>query len=441
MRKKRKKRNNKKETNNKNKFKLIVIIILILIIAVTIGIFCINEHKKNLIEEEQTKELEDILKHYNKYVKTNKETKLYILEGDNFVEKGNISENQELELKETDITYEDKYLKIATFEKDYYVFYKDVDKIESLTELNERYKSYIPFNKKIKTKEITNFYDESDNLIYTFNSSFDLVVLISKEKTYGVEYNDRLLYVKKEDVEKIYDNKNTDLKEAQKVRTLAYHRIYDPKTESCNEVICHTEEQFESHIKYLKENGFLTLTTKELEMFIDGDIRLPKKSIVLTIDDGTLVKRAIPILEKYGLNASLFLVTSRFNEQDYIDFTSDNLELHSHTHKMHNAGQCAGYGSQGGGILCLDEKTVLDDLKASREKLNGSTVFCYPFYDYSQRAINLLNKAGFTMAFAGELNTSGFAYVGTNKMLIPRVTIVSYTSFTQFKNYVAYGFN
>ena len=152
-----------------------------------------------------------------------------------------------------------------------------------------------------------------------------------------------------------------------------------------------------------------------------------------------MVRRGIDILEKYKLNASLFIVTVRFKESDYTGkFKSDYIEQHSHTHNMHWAGECAGYGTQGGGILCLPEERVLEDLKTSSQILNGSTVFCYPFYDYNQRAITLLKKAGYTMAFAGLLNTNGLTYVGTDKMLIPRATILSYTTFAEFKAYVNY---
>ena len=248
--------------------------------------------------------------------------------------------------------------------------------------------------------------------------------------------NRELYYIKSEDVVEEYEKNNTTEKAGDKVRTLVYHRIFDPKAEKCDQVICHKEEDFDMHMKYLSDNGYLSLTMKELELFIDGNLQIPVKSVVITIDDGTMDKRAIPILEKYKINAILFLVTSRFKEQDYIDFTSDYLELHSHTHNMHWAGECSGYGSQGGGILCLPEEHVLNDLKASRDMLNGSTAFCYPFYDYNKRAIDLLKQAGFTMAFAGDEGNGGYSYVGTNKMLIPRLTLNAYTTYKMFVSYV-----
>lgn len=421
--------------NKKKNEKILTIIISIILISIIaiLAIKIIQRQNEKLRQDELTK---DINSHYNEYIMTNKEADIYKLDNSKYIKVGKIGDNQELTLDTKDITYEDEYLKIKTFEEEYYIYYKDLDIIEKLSPQNDRYKRYIVFNKNIVTKEKTSFYDEEDNLVYTLDSSFDLPIIVNKKDTFGVEFNNRLLYVKQEDVSEIKDVENTKEKSSNRVRTLAYHRIYDPKTEKCTEVICHTESQFESHIKYLKENNYLTLTTKELEYFIDGYINIPVKSTVITIDDGTMDKRAIPILEKYQINATLFLVTIRFNEQDYIDFTSDYLELHSHSHNMHWAGECAGYGSQGGGILCLPEERVLSDLKTSSEILNGSTVFCYPFYDYSKRAINLLEEAGYTMAFAGAENTNGYAYVGTNKMLIPRITLNAYTTFEQFKRYI-----
>ena len=430
-----------KKKKRKNKKKIIILVIILFLLLIIGTILVLHVIKDIKIEEQHNQLQKEISNHYNEFVKTMKEAIIYKLENGNYIEEGKIGKEQELSLKEIEITYETEYFEIISFEDSYYIHYQDIEKINKLSTVSDRYKKYIVFNENIITKDITNFYDESNNLVYSLNKSFNLPIIIKDTEKYGVEFNQRLLYINKEDVKEIKNNKNTNENEAKKIRTFAYHRIYDPKTEKCNEVICHTETQFESHIKYLYDNNFFSLTTKELEMFIDNKIRLPKKSVVLTIDDGTLVKRAIPILEKYKLNASLFLVTSRFNKQDFIDFTSDYLELHSHTHNMHKAGQCAGYGTQGGGILCLKESEVLEDLKKSREILNGATAFCYPFYDYSQRAINLLKEAGFEMAFAGLLNAKGYSYVGTNKMLIPRVTILSYTSFNEFKNYVSYGFN
>ena len=189
---------------------------------------------------------------------------------------------------------------------------------------------------------------------------------------------------------------------------------------------------FDSHVKYLKDNGYYAVSMRDLELFIDGKVQLPEKSVSLTFDDGWYVARTIRILEKYQMLGTLFLIGSLASPNDYV---SEYLEVHSHTWDMHKLGDCPSSVGRGG-ILCLDENTVLEDLKKSRESLNNTTYFCYPFYDYNDRAIELLKKAGFTMAFAGELKDSTVR-VGQDKFKIPRYVIVNSTTMNQFIQYVS----
>ena len=424
---------------NKKKIILIFIFILLLIIS-SVGGYLVMKDKEEkerqreilIAKQEKVSNLEKV---YNEYVITINEAILYEEVDGSYKEVGKINAGVELILNDIELTSDIDYFPIKSLDSLYYISYKDVEPIESLTEKNYRYKKYIVFNKNILTDDNITLYRD-DKYVINLNKSFEFPVIYKDDNKVYVEYADDLYYVISDDIIKEYDNNNTNEIPKKRVRTLVYHRIYDPKVEKCNQSICHKESDFDSHIKYLSDNDYLSLTMKELELFIDGNLQIPEKSIVITIDDGTMDKRAIPILEKYKINATLFLVTSRFKVQDYIDFTSDYLELHSHTHNMHWAGECAGYGKQGGGILCLSEERILEDLKASREMLNGSNVFCYPFYDYNDRAIKLLKEAGFTMAFAGVMSSNGYSYVGTNKMLIPRVTLNAYTTYNQFVAYV-----
>lgn len=413
------------------------------ILFLLVGIFCCykyyekkDEEKRIILKKQQEKlKMEKLKSKYNKYVVTNKETNLYVLNNGKYDVIGKINKDIELSLSDIELDVDVEYFLIDTYEDEYYISYKDIEPIDNMTEIDYRYKKYIIFNKNIKTDDSIKLYCD-DKYVIEINREFDFPIIFKDKDRIYVEYGQQLYYIKSEDVVLEYDKNNTSEKIGNKVRTLVYHRIFDPKTEQCNQVICHKEEDFDMHMKYLSDNGYLSLTMKELELFIDGNLQIPVKSVVITIDDGTMDKRAIPILEKYKINATLFLVTSRFKEQDYIDFTSEYLELHSHTHNMHWAGECSGYGSQGGGILCLDEDHVLNDLKTSREMLNGSIAFCYPFYDYNKRAIELLKQAGFTMAFAGDEGKGGYSYVGTNKMLIPRLTLNAYTTYKMFVSYV-----
>lgn len=191
-----------------------------------------------------------------------------------------------------------------------------------------------------------------------------------------------------------------------------------------------SKDEFDSHMKLLYDEGYFTLNTKELDMFMDGKIRLSKKSVMITEDDGWYAYNTSPILEKYNLNATLFIITSAYN--NIAEFETPYLEVHSHGHDLHVAGECNS-GSRGARILCLDHDLLLNDLKTSRELLKNSTVFCYPFYEYNDYAINTLKEAGFTMAFAGGGRD---VYVGDNKFKIPRYGISAGNSLNSLRRII-----
>lgn len=407
----------------KKKF-FVFIIVLILVIVLVVFI-----QKKN--EEKKTKELvKNITEHYNKYVKTNKDSKLYNLENKKYIEYGTISKGANIVLEDTKIDKNAKYFKIEGL--DLYIGYSDVDKTDEFT-YNDRYKKYIPFNSNIKTKSTTSFYDEDNNLVYSINKSYDFEIIVKDTERKGIEFNNQLLYVKDSDIESTYEHHNTDLSNKKNIRTITYHFFYKPELESCNSSICVSVSTFEQHLKYISDNGYLTLRLPELELYMDGKIQIPEKSTVLTIDDGTIVNLdAIKLLDKYETHATMFLITSVV-PVDY--FVSDYLDLESHTDNMHNQYECPGYGLQGGGILCLSEDYILNDLRTSQEKLGGSKYLAYPFFDWNDRAIRLLKEAGFQMAFVGAAGADGVSTPGvTDKYKIKRKTMFSDVDMNEFIN-------
>ena len=418
------------------KKKVILIIILLVVIVLSLLLFLLFIKDNNKEEgNNNVQVLENIKSHYNQYVVTNKEARIYELNNNSYNEVGVISKNIELELLDINIDKNTKYFQINSKELNYYIYYEDVDVTNNITTVSNRYKNYIVFNKSIITNDITNFYDENNNLVYKLSKSYTLPIIIMDKDKYGVEFNNRLLYIKSEDIKEVIDSNNTDLSNSSGVGVLNYHAFYDESNAeekaNCTTEICHSKEQFKTHLDYFKGNNILTITTNELEMYIDGKLQLPK-SVLITIDDGPKTDVAIDLLEEYKMYATIFLVTSWFNVDEYTQ--SEYIELHSHTHNMHDGGKCP--GGQGGAIKCLPEEEILSDLKASRDALNGSTVFCYPFYEYNDYAINLVKEAGFTMAFIGESNNSdNLVHVGSNKFKLRRFVIVTYTTMDDLDKY------
>lgn len=415
---------NKKRKNNK----IIIIISLLLIILVGVIIFIYYSKDSVMPILDNTNEIE---KHYNEFVKTNKESILY---NEKEEEIGKIGKDVELTLNNINIDKDTKYFSIKDIDG-YYIKYIDVDKIDKLTDIDQRYKEYIPFNQNIVTNDITNFYDESGNLIYSLKEEFSLPIIIKDTDKYGVEYNNRLLYVNKDDIKEIIDNHNTDKNNSSGIAVLNYHAFYDENDDearaNCNTSICHSKKQFRSHLELIKKMNMLTLKMKEVEMYVDGKIRLPK-SVLITIDDGGKTKDGIDLLTEYKMYATIFLVTSWFDPKDY--YKTEFIELHSHSDHMHETGDCP--TGQGGGIQCLDEKTIQEDLKKSREKLNNTTYFCYPFYEYNEYSIKMLKEAGFTMAFIGESTRSdNLVHVGSDKFRLRRFVIANITTINGLTDY------
>jgi peptidoglycan/xylan/chitin deacetylase (PgdA/CDA1 family) len=74
-------------------------------------------------------------------------------------------------------------------------------------------------------------------------------------------------------------------------------------------------ENFESQIAWLANNGWTSLTLEQYAEFLAGK-PVPRKSIVITFDDGYLDNwvYAHPILQKYSMHAVVFVVTGWMGE-------------------------------------------------------------------------------------------------------------------------------
>ena len=109
-----------------------------------------------------------------------------------------------------------------------------------------------------------------------------------------------------------------------------------------------TAGTFERHLAYLQENGYRTVTMDEVLGHMSGERVLHGKCVVLTFDDGdeSVYRFAYPLLEKYGMKGTIFVITSRmgqlWNELSLSSIDqlremrqSGVMEIESHTHDMH----------------------------------------------------------------------------------------------------------
>ncbi len=213
-----------------------------------------------------------------------------------------------------------------------------------------------------------------------------------------------------------------------KIAVLNYHFFYDASAgEACNENICLDTKNFREQLDYLKNNGYKTLTIKEFKQWLYGEIDVPAKSVLITVDDGAAGtgkhngNKLIPIIEEYNMHATLFLITGWWDINNY---RSPNLDIQSHTFDMHNTGTCGRPQ-----VICASHDELLNDLNKSINVIGDKTSFCFPFYTYDQKSIEVVKEAGFAMSFVGGNRK---ASRNDDKYKVPRYPIYKNTTMQQF---------
>ncbi len=265
--------------------------------------------------------------------------------------------------------------------------YKDSN-IESLINDDNLLKETL-ISKIDKNIEFITFLNNNLNKYYV--NGFDIIY---KDDTFANEFRK-------------YNTKYNLLKEnnlGKKVPILMYHAVSDNPWGDTTLFV--SVKNFELQMKYLYDNGYTPLFLNEIDSAKNYD-----KPIIITFDDGykNIYDYAYPILKKYNIKSSFYLITDWMDGETYItpemavELDKSNLfEIGVHT-KTHVKLGTLDYDTQYNEII--ESKNTLE--KILNKNIN---TIAYPYGSYNSDTINI-TKSAFDYAVTVE---SGFNY--SNKL-------------------------
>jgi peptidoglycan/xylan/chitin deacetylase (PgdA/CDA1 family) len=186
------------------------------------------------------------------------------------------------------------------------------------------------------------------------------------------------------------------------VPILMYHRVgYNkPWTPAVSRRLTVSPEAFARQLRWVKRNGYRTITQKELWDALMCGRRLGPKPVLITLDDGyrNIYTKASPIIERLGMKATAYVITERFSGRDpsFLDWEHlprlerRGVEIGSHT-ISHRA------------LTTLSNSDARRELVVSRrilERKLGHRVpwLAYPIGDHDARIVRIARQAGYLLA-------------------------------------------
>jgi peptidoglycan/xylan/chitin deacetylase (PgdA/CDA1 family) len=224
------------------------------------------------------------------------------------------------------------------------------------------------------------------------------------------------------------------------VPVLMYHRVCDLTEREARSPLMRdltvSPKDFEQQIRYLVENGFTFLLAREVEQAVREQRALPEKAVAITLDDGYKdnFEHAFPILRRYNVPATIFLVTNTVDTAGHLSW-DDVLIMHK---------EQVGYGSHTVShpdlttlplpqldAELVESKRILEDRLFER-----ITAVAYPAGQYNRLVAERTKAAGY---LAGWKKGGGPVQPHAEPFLLPRLRVHGRTQQKDFERKVWSG--
>jgi len=195
------------------------------------------------------------------------------------------------------------------------------------------------------------------------------------------------------------------------VAILMYHSV-NPVTHKDNRLVV-SAYTFERQMRFLKEHRYNVMPLDRIGALIRERKQIPPHAIAITLDDGFKDNYiyAFPILKKYNLSATIFLIVNEIEIPQSHRLSWQEIKI------MQDSGLIT-FGSHTLSHLQLKSFTPEEELKKQifgsksllEERLNRPVnLFSYPFGEFNIKTRQLVINAGYKAALATYIGVDLFS--------------------------------
>jgi len=174
---------------------------------------------------------------------------------------------------------------------------------------------------------------------------------------------------------------------------LTYHRI----SSFCFDtpLLCVSPQSFKRQMDFIARHGYQVISLEELVNALSRKKNLPRKTVVITFDDGTedVYQYGFPILKKHGFPATIFVISHSMGRPGFLSWGQINemqrsgIDIGSHT-KTHVF------------LPKVDDKKLWQEIFESKQEIQSRlgkevTLFSYPMGGFNPQAQFFLKKSGY----------------------------------------------
>lgn len=204
-----------------------------------------------------------------------------------------------------------------------------------------------------------------------------------------------------------------------------YHRVLKERPESLTNWHYVTVDDFKKQMKLIKKLEYTTITFYDYKLYLEGELTLPKKPIIITFDDGyaDIFENAIPILQELNMTAVIFAMGNRELTKFYWDGEEDNVVSPLASNEQLRRANQLGFEIGSHSMNHIDLSTITNEdayaeithSKRRIEDVIGEPVhtFAYPYGSVNDRIRNIVEETTYSFAcgvFTGPPKFDGDRY-------------------------------